>query len=118
MEDLGEPIAYLALEKGVPVFDARGEEVGRVDHVLADQDADVFDGVVVDTSPLPGGRRFADADQIDELHERGVVLRVDGDALHEPPENPAVVRADPDDTVESPLQARLRRAWDYLSGRY
>lgn len=117
VEDLGAPIAYLAVEEGTPVFDRRRERVGVVEHVLADLTKDIFDGVVVHTLPLPGRHLFADADQIGELHERGVLLSVDRDALHEPGESPAVMEVQPDDTVESQLQARLRRAWDWISGR-
>jgi C-terminal processing protease CtpA/Prc len=98
-----------------------GEEVGRVELVLADPDADVFDGVIVDMRAGPGGHRFADADQVDAIYERGVVLSVDADGastLPEPSENPATMAADPDDTVPDTMSDKLRRAWDYLSGRY
>ena len=37
--------------------------------------------------------------------------------LHAPEANPAVMEVDPDDVVESELRARLRRAWDVISGR-
>lgn len=118
MPDLGPPTSYLALARGVPVYDAGGERIGEVDHVLADSTVDVFDGLIVDTRPLLGGHRFADADQIEALHERGVVLRCGRDALHEPSDNPAAVSASPGDVGESELHARLRRAWDWISGRY
>lgn len=118
MDDLGPPTSYLALEPGVAVFDASGERIGTVDHVLAAEDADIFDGLVVDTRELLGGHRFADADQVDELYERGVVLKVGREALHEPSENPATMSADPDDSDQSPLAGRLRRAWDWISGNY
>ena len=118
MPDLGPPTSYLALERGVPVSDATGERIGEVDHILADPSVDVFDGLIVDTRPLLGRHRFADADQIEALHERGVVLRVGRDALHEPSDNPAAVRVTPDDIADSGLEERLRRAWDWISGRY
>ncbi|HEU4657125.1 MAG TPA: PRC-barrel domain-containing protein [Capillimicrobium sp.] len=118
MDDLGPPTSYLALERGVDVYDAAGERIGTVDHVLADERVDVFDGLIVDTRELLGGHRFADADQVGELHERGVVLRVGRDRLHEPSENPAALRAEPEDAEASRLEARLRRAWDWISGNY
>jgi PRC-barrel domain protein len=110
MEDLGPPVAYLALEDGTPVYDRSGERVGVVEHVLGDMRADVFDGVIVHTKPLPGKHLFADLDQIAELRERGVVLSVGRDELHEPDDR----KRDPGST---PLEARLRRAWDWVSGR-
>jgi len=118
MDDLGPPIAYLALEEGTPVYASGGESVGSVAHVLADDGADVFDGLVVDTSD---GHRFVDASEVGALHERGVVLTLDAhraEALPEPSENPAAVQVNPADAEESELSAKLRRAWDWISGRY
>ncbi|MBI5104193.1 MAG: hypothetical protein HZB46_04270 [Solirubrobacterales bacterium] len=114
MEDLGAPIAYLALAEGTPVYDAGGTRLGEVAHVLAAEDQDIFDGLVLDTHD---GHRFADGPDVDAIHERGVVLKA-GATLHEPPENPAVVGAQPDDVEESDLTRSLRRAWDWVSGRY
>ena len=47
-----------------------------------------------------------------------MVLKVGRDALHVPEENPAVMKADPDDVDRSALTGKLRRAWDWISGRY
>jgi uncharacterized protein YrrD len=119
--DLGDPISYLVLPQGVDVLSCDGEKVGTVEHVLADEDSDTFDGVIVDMRAGPGGHRFADADQVASIHERGMVLTLDADAagrLPEPSENPAAVEADPGDDVPHGLHAKLRRAWDYLSGNY
>lgn len=118
MPELGSPTSYLTLEQGVDVYDRAGERIGSVDHVLADPTVDVFDGLVVDTRALLGGHRFADADQIEALYERGVVLKCTREELHDPSANPPAVAATPDDTAESELHARLRRAWDWISGRY
>src|SRR3954453_21742200 len=84
MEDLGAPIAYLALKEGTPVYDRDGNRVGVVEHVVADEIADLFLGLVVHTLPLPGKHRYADADQIAGLYERGVLLAAGRDELPEP----------------------------------
>lgn len=118
MADLGAPISYLVLEPGVDVYDASGDRVGVVEHVLADPDEDIFDGIVVDLRFGPGGLHFADAEQIGELFERGVLLTVGADELHDPEPNPAVLDAEPGDEPPSGLSAKLRRAWDYISGNY
>src|SRR3954452_24359498 len=119
MEDLGAPIAYLALEAGTPVYASGGEAVGSVQHVLAGEGEDIFDALVIDIRPGPGGLRFVDAPEVGELHERGVVLAIAAaavEALPEPSENPATIEhAQPD---KSELTAKLRRAWDFISGRY
>jgi hypothetical protein len=110
--DLGAPIAWLALKDGMPVYDRGGETVGVVEHVVGYPQGDIFDGVIVHTRPLPGRHLYADIDQIAELREQGVVLAVGRDELHEPP-RPGARRADDDDT--GGLEARLRRAWDWLA---
>jgi hypothetical protein len=113
---LGRPIAYPAVAEGSPVYDRDGDKIGVVEHVLADQATDIFDGIIVHTLPLPGRHLFADADQIAALHERGVLLAVHRDQLHDPdPKSPR--RSEPDrDQLENPLQAALRRAWDWVRG--
>ncbi len=121
MPDLGDPSSYLTLEKGGAVFSSDGEPLGAIEHVLADPDADIFDGIVLDTSVLPGNHRFVDADQVDEVYERGTVLKLDraaAESLPEPSENAASMESGPDDTADSELSRKLRRAWDLISGNY
>lgn len=119
--DLGDPTSYLELPEGVPVYTADGEKVGRVEHVLADADADIFDGLVIDSRLGAGGHRFADASLVDRLHTGGAVLRLDAAAaerLPEPSENPATVEVDPDDAAPDDLGDKLKRAWHWISGNY
>jgi len=72
--DEGLPVAYLLLERDVPVYASGGEQVGTVDHVVAAPDQDIFHGIVL---ALGHDRRFAAADQIASLHEHGVDLSID-----------------------------------------
>ena len=123
MEDLGKPSSYLALEPGPPVYSCDGERVGKVEHVLADREDDIFDGIVLDTSSLPGGHRFVDASQVEEIFEQGVLLKIDraaAEALPEPSENAATMEVTADDVSEgdtSELRRKLGRAWDLISGK-
>lgn len=120
MPDLGPPSSYLVLERGTPVYASDGRTLGAVEHVLAAEDEDIFDGLVLDRSALPGGHRFVDAADVEEIYERGVVLKIDSAAaerLHEPSPNPAAMSADPAERPEGGLERKLRRAWDRLSGR-
>jgi hypothetical protein len=121
MEDLGAPGSYITLSEGVAVYSRDGELLGAVEHVLAEPDKDIFDGVVFDASPRGGGHRFVDAPEVERIHERGVVLALDSaeaQRLPEPSENPATMSSEPDDTAEGELERKLRRAWDLISGRY
>jgi len=126
-DDLGDTASYLTLEKGARVIASDGEDVGTVEHVLADEDVDVFDGIVFDGIVFdvrlgPGGWRFADAEQVADVYERGVVLTVDNQAaraLPEPTENPgAPTSHGEEDAPPSELQRKLQRAWDRISGNY
>jgi uncharacterized protein YrrD len=119
--DLGHPTSYLELAEGVPVYSSDGERIGVVEHVLADADSDIFDGLILDARDGPGGHRFADATLVNALHERGAVLSVGAAAcerLPEPSASPAVMEADPDDTTPDDLGDKLKRAWNVISGNY
>ena len=116
--DLGAPGSYMTLTEGVAVYSSDGERLGEVEHVLAEPDKDIFDGIVFEGL---GGHRFVDAPEIDRIHEQGVVLALDAGAarrLPEPGPSPATMSASPDDTVEGELERKLRRAWDLISGKY
>jgi hypothetical protein len=123
MADLGDPASYRTLGKRTEVYSSDGAKLGEVEHVLADPDADIFDGIVLDTSVLPGGHRFVDAGQVDEIFERGVLLSLDraaAESLPEPSENPAALEVTADDVAtrdEGELKRKLQRAWDLISGK-
>jgi uncharacterized protein YrrD len=120
MADLGQPSSYLVLEEGAPVYSCDGEKLGEVEHILRDLQSDIFDGIVIDTSVLPGGQRFVDSEQVEEIFERGVLLKCDragAEGLPEPSENPAVMDANPADEPDSGLESKLKRAWELVSGK-
>ena len=122
MEDRGEPIAYMVLVEGTRVEGRDGGEVGSVKRVLADEGADIFDGLILDT---PDGDRFVDAPQVGELYTDLVILEMaaaDARRLPEPSPSPAAVDLDPDDvagdTTGDKVRDAARRAWDRISGNY
>ncbi len=119
MQDLGAPSSYLAVQPGVAVYSSDGKKLGEVEHLLAVPDDDIFDGIVLDTSVLPGGHRFVDAPEVEAIYERGVVLKIDAaaaEALPEPSANPGSIEVGPDDMVKGGHD-KLRRAWDLISGK-
>jgi sporulation protein YlmC with PRC-barrel domain len=122
--DLGPPISYLVLETGTPVFTSDGEKLGKVTHVIADVQEEVFDGVVIEEHLGPSGHRFVDEDDIDEIHSGGVVLKLDrkeAAQLPEPSPNPPVIEYDPADPPTDPGKptraGKLKRAWEAISGK-
>jgi uncharacterized protein YrrD len=115
-----EPASYLTLEEGTDVVSADGDRVGVVEHVLRDEEADIFDGLVIDLKPGPGGLRFVDAPDVREILEDRVVLTVPSteiEQLPKPAPNPAAMEHHGVEDVESPLEHKLRRAWEIVSGR-
>jgi hypothetical protein len=119
VDDLGPPSSYLTLSRGLAVYSSDGERLGRVEHVLAEPKIDIFDGVVIDRSRLPGGHRFVDAEQVEEIFERGLVLKVTAAAAAQLPipsaESGSVAEAA--DRAEVELERKLRSAWERISGR-
>ncbi len=122
MADDGAPIAYMVLEEGTAVRTADGHDVGSVKRVLADTGADIFDGLILET---PQGDRFVDAPAVESIYERAVVLSLSADDvahLPEPSPSPAVMEPTADDiagdTPGATVRARLRDAWDRISGKY
>ena len=64
----GDPVSWLLIERGWTVYDANGEKVGKVKEVLADEQADIFHGVLVDRGLL-GPDEEVVADRIAEIHD-------------------------------------------------
>jgi hypothetical protein len=105
-EDLGAPISYLVLAPGTPVYDRSGDRVGTVEHVLADDRADVFHGLILKTRT---GHRYAASAQVDGLFEHGVIVAEPAAALPEPSADPAAATADVS------LADELKRAWNWIT---
>ena len=117
--DLGERSSYMALSVGTPVYSSDGEQIGKVHHVLAAEDEDVFDGIVIGEHIFGSEHRFADADDVDAIFDRGVLLKLDKVAsaqLPKPSPNPAVMRDDPAESRSDYRHEKLMRAWDIISG--
>jgi C-terminal processing protease CtpA/Prc len=115
-----EPASYLTLEPGADVFSSDGERIGTVEHVLRDEESDIFDGLVIDVRLGPGGLRFVDAPEVGEIREGGVVVAVaaaDVDRLPKPSANPAVMEHHGVEDSEGKLEHKLKRAWEIVSGR-
>jgi sporulation protein YlmC with PRC-barrel domain len=105
-QDLGEPVSYLVLKDGVPVYDASGDKAGEVEHVLSDDKTDVFHGLIVKTAQ---GHRFARSELVDGLFEHGVIVSAPADQLPEPSEDAAAQAVEDEGFANS-----LKRAWEWL----
>jgi hypothetical protein len=72
-DDYGDPCSYLTLAEGTAVYASDGENVGRVERVLAVPEDDIFDGIVIHTHV---GSRFVDAPEVGRLYERAAFLKI------------------------------------------
>jgi hypothetical protein len=72
--DEGNPIHYMAVPHGTPVYGSDGVEVGRVVEMLDNRRENIFDGVIFRGSD--GKSRFADAPEVARTAERAVTLTI------------------------------------------
>ena len=118
--ELGAPISWRVLEPHTPVFAEGGAAVGVVRRVMALEEQDIFDGLVVHTHD---GDRFVPGEHVGTIREHGVELALDEAgvaALDRPQPGPAAMAVDAD-TLTGRRGRGLRRragdAWNRLNGR-
>ena len=70
---MADPVSWLLIQSGWKVFAADGREVGRVEEVAGDENADIFDGLSV-ASGLFGPARYVPAEQVAEITEGRIKL--------------------------------------------
>jgi hypothetical protein len=78
-------VSWRALRPGADVIASDGVRVGALQEVLADSEADIFEGIVIDIRTGPGGLRVAQATQIALMFERRVVLTLSRDEVRRLP---------------------------------
>jgi hypothetical protein len=69
-----DPVSWIMIEPGWTVVDSDGNDVGRVDEVLGDENADIFSGLHVLTG-VSGQKRYVPAESVEEILEGCVRLR-------------------------------------------
>ena len=121
MDDLGPKVSYLVAKRGIPVYSSDEVQLGTVVEVLDAPEADLFDGIVFDTTPRrPGGHKFVDAPEVEGIYERGVILTIDAATaakLPEPGKNPGSIEVSPADVAGEPEPSFWTKAWNRLSGK-
>jgi hypothetical protein len=70
---MADPVSWLLIRPGWKVVAADGAEIGQVDEVTGDENADIFDGLAVATSTL-GKPRYVPAEQVSSIEEGTVHL--------------------------------------------
>jgi hypothetical protein len=76
----GDPLSWLMIEPGWKVVDAEGNEIGRVEEIEGDQNADIFNGLLISTGHFSGSR-YVPAEQVGKITEEHVHLLLTGERV-------------------------------------
>jgi hypothetical protein len=79
---MADPVAWTVMERGWRVYDADGKELGKVDEITGDSEADIFDGLTVSKGILSHAR-YVPSEGVAEIREGEVHLSL----RHEEVEN-------------------------------
>ncbi len=87
---MADPVAWKVVERGWAVTASDGTEVGKVDQVLGDPEADIFDGLAVGAGAILDRPRYVPSEKVGPIEEGTVHLTIDGEAYGrlEPYEEP------------------------------
>jgi hypothetical protein len=108
-----DPVAWINIEPGWKVVDAHGEEIGQIHELAGDEDADIFDGLVIRQSRLDKDK-YVPAERVAQILEGEVHLALSREQV---------------DAIESytePVEEQIipegstwyqRLAWKWLTGR-
>jgi len=82
---MADPVSWLLIEPGWRVVSADGSDVGRVEEVTGDSNADIFDGLAISFSLL-GRQHYVPAEQVGEITQGVVRLKLDGASIERLPQ--------------------------------
>jgi hypothetical protein len=70
---MADPVSWIMIEQGWTVVDSSGDEVGRIDEVLGDEEADIFSGLNILTGAR-GKKTYVPAESVGEIVDGRVQL--------------------------------------------
>ena len=117
---MSDPVSWFLIEPGWKVFDAAGDEIGKVDEVVGDSSDDIFNGLSVSTTLL-GRPRYVPSEQVGSITEGRIELTISKeqvDRLGEYEEPPTSAEILPDEagalrraeaSVEAPIHSHEER---------
>ena len=73
---MADPVAWTVVERGWTVAANDGNEVGKVDQVLGDPEADIFDGLAVGAGAVLDRPRYVPSEKVGAIEEGTVHLTV------------------------------------------
>jgi hypothetical protein len=82
---MADPVSWFVIERGWDVVDAGGEEVGKVEETVGDENRDIFNGLTIAHSVFARGQ-YVPAEEVEEIVEGRVHLRLTKDEVERLPE--------------------------------
>jgi hypothetical protein len=76
---MADPVAWTVVERGWAVTASDGSEVGTVDQVLGDPEADIFDGLSVGVGTVLNRPVYVPSEKVGAIEEGTVHLTIDAD---------------------------------------
>jgi sporulation protein YlmC with PRC-barrel domain len=76
---MADPVAWSVVEPGWAVFASDGSEVGKIDQVVGDTEADIFDGLAVGTGTVLDRPLYVPSEQVGRIEEGTVHLTIDAE---------------------------------------
>jgi uncharacterized protein YrrD len=76
---MADPVAWTVVERGWAVAASDGSEVGTVDQVLGDPEADIFDGLAVGVGTVLNRPVYVPSEKVGAIEEGTVHLTIDAD---------------------------------------
>jgi uncharacterized protein YrrD len=70
---VADPVSWKVVERGWKVTDASGNQLGYVDEILGDPEADIFGGLNVSHGSL-SGTEYVPSERVAEIREGQVVI--------------------------------------------
>lgn len=71
---LPDPVSWKVVERGWRVLDEQGKELGRVDEITGDAEADIFDGVEISHGVL-AQTEYVPSERVVYIRQGEVVIR-------------------------------------------
>jgi hypothetical protein len=87
---MADPVSWMVAERGWSVVASDGSEVGKLDQVLGDLEADIFDGLAVGAGTVLDRPRYVPSEKVGEIEEGTLHLTIDAEEYkqlepYEPP---------------------------------
>jgi uncharacterized protein YrrD len=80
-----DPVSWKVVEPGWGVVASGGDDVGKVDQIIGDPEADIFDGLAVGAGSVLDRPTYVPSEQVGAIEEGTVHLTIDALAFAELP---------------------------------